>query len=140
MLDSPEAEVPPACLDRVEAVYAELDAELAGLGYACRACGECCDLAAHGFRLYLSTLELALILEREGLDRLPPERDGRCGFQAGGKCTIHPVRPLGCRTYFCDADGDELSPLHEAALRKLRRLAERYGCPWNYRQKYPPER
>ena len=65
--------IPPACLAEVEAVYAELDAELSALGYACKGCGECCDLVRNKYRLYLSTLELGLVLNRTGLDRLPPE-------------------------------------------------------------------
>ena len=129
--------IPTACLAEVEAVYAELDAELSALGYRCRACGRCCDLAAHGFRLYLSTLEAALVLDRAGLEAFPPQRDGRCGFQSGDQCSIHPVRPLGCRTYFCEAEGGHLNELYEKYLKKLRRLAERYGCAWNYAQTYP---
>ena len=139
MPDSPEADVPTECLERVAAVYAELEAELDRLGHTCRACGDCCDLAGHGFRLYLSTLELAFLLDREGIDRLPQGAAGRCGFQLDGRCTVHRHRPLGCRTYFCGADHETFSPLYESALKKLRRLAEQYGCPWNYSQKYPPE-
>jgi len=129
--------IPPACLDEIEAVYAELDAELSALGYACRACGECCDLVRNKYRLYLSTLELGLVLNRMKIDRLPPQRDGRCGFQAGTTCTIHSVRPLGCRTFFCEAEGMHLQEIYEKYLKKLRRLAERYGCEWNYSRKYP---
>lgn len=116
-----------------------MDAELAGLGHECRACGECCDLVRNKYRLYLSTLELGLILDRVKIDRLPPQADGRCGFQAGSRCTIHAVRPLGCRTFFCEAEGRHLSEVYEKCLKKLRRLAEKYGCAWDYRQKYPEE-
>ncbi len=130
--------IPPECLREVEDVYAELDLTLRRLGYACRACGECCDLVRNQFRLYLSTLELGLILEREGIERLPPQRDGRCGFQTvDGRCGIHKVRPLGCRTFFCTARGRHLGDVYEAALGKLRRLAEKYACVWEYCQKYP---
>jgi Fe-S-cluster containining protein len=131
--------IPEACLDEIERVYAELEADLAREGYVCRACGDCCRLAAHGFRLYLSTLELALILQRCVLDRLPPERDGRCGFQQDGRCTIHAVRPIGCRTFFCEAEGGHLSDLYERTLKRLKRLAETYGCRWEYCQKYPAD-
>ena len=135
----PEADpIPAACLDEVERVYAELDAELAALGHACRACGECCDLVRHGFRLYLSTLELALIRDRCRIDRLPPQQDGRCGFQAAdGRCTIHRVRPLGCRTFFCDTEAGHLNEMYEKTLKKLKHIAEKWGCAWEYSQKYP---
>jgi Fe-S-cluster containining protein len=129
--------IPPECLDAIERVYAELDAELRSLGHACRGCGDCCDLVRHGFRLYLSTLELALVQERAGIDRLPPQQDGRCGFQSGPHCTIHRFRPLGCRTFFCEAEGRHLSELYEQCLKKLKALAEQYDLPWNYSQKYP---
>ena len=130
-------DVTPECLAEIERVYAELDDELRALGHDCRGCGDCCDLVRHGFRLYLSTLELALVLEQAGIGRLPPQREGRCGFQSGPHCTIHAFRPLGCRTYFCKAEGQHLSELYEKYLKKLKALAERYACVWEYCQKYP---
>jgi len=130
--------IPPRCLDEVEQVYARLAAELAETGLTCRACGRCCDLVGNRYRLYLSTLELGLILDRLGIDRLPPQQGGRCGFQApDGHCTIHAVRPLGCRTFFCEAEGEHLNHLYEKYLKQLKRLAEKWGCDWNYSQKYP---
>jgi Fe-S-cluster containining protein len=129
--------IPGPCLDEVEEIYARLDAELAERGYACRACGSCCDLVGNGFRLYLSSLELGLILDREGLDHLPPGQGGGCGFLDGALCRIHGRRPLGCRTFFCGAEPGPLSELHERYLKALKRLAERYGVEWDYFQRYP---
>jgi Fe-S-cluster containining protein len=133
------AELPAEILNQIECVYADLDRELALFGQECRACGDCCDLIRHGFRLYMSSLEYAFLLARTGRTELPSAPAGRCGFQRDGRCTVHAARPLGCRTYFCDADGGHLCELHETHLRRLKRIAERHGLAWNYEQKYPAE-
>lgn len=133
----PPLTLPEPCLLAIELVYTDLDRELAALGHSCRACGQCCDLVRNNYRLYLSTLELALIRQRLGVARLPPQRDGRCGFQLDAKCTIHQVRPLGCRTFFCQAKGMHLQELYDKYLKRLKALADRYAVEWNYSQKYP---
>jgi Fe-S-cluster containining protein len=133
------SDLPADILAEVESVYADLERELDALAHTCRACGDCCDLVRHGFRLYMSSLEHAFLLARTGRTELPPPAGGRCGFQRDGRCTVHAARPLGCRTYFCDADGGHLAELHEQYLRRLKRIADRHALPWNYEQKYPQE-
>ena len=123
--------VPAAALDELVAVYRELDADLAALGAGCRQCGRCCDFARNDYRLYASRLERALVAGRHGVARLTPS--GRCAFLADGRCSIHPARPLGCRTFFCDrAHKAREQALHHRFQRRLRAIADRYAVAWGY--------
>ena len=56
----------------------------------------------------------------------------RCPYQQGNRCGARRVRPLGCRTYFCQAEaraGGER--IYAEALREIQRIAEGRG-PWWY--------
>jgi len=110
-----------------------VDAPLAKLAPSCQACGECChfDQAAH--RLYVTTGELALLTENlpDGALWAPK----RCPYQRDERCTARARRPLGCRTFFCDARvGEACSALYEPAHQDLCRLHARHGVPYQYRE------
>lgn len=113
-------------------LYRRADAAVAATGAACLGGGACCkfDLAAH--RLFVTTAELALLSMR------PPPRLERCGrrrcpYQRGPRCTARRRRPLGCRTYFCDASRAEtLRKIHETFHGEVRRLHRRRGIPYVY--------
>ncbi len=123
--------IPEAALRQLDALYEDLEAHLARLRVPCRACGECCDFARNGYRLYASEIERALIVARHGEPRLTPE--GRCGFLAAGRCSAHASRPLGCRIFFCDpAHKPREQDLYHAFLERLRALADQFQLPWNY--------
>lgn len=123
--------VPRAALDELLAAYDALGCEVARLGVVCQACGKCCDFARNDYRLYASRLELALVLRDHGPPRL--RADGCCGFLRNGRCSIHPSRPLGCRTFFCDpAHRPREQDLCHAFQRQLRTIAERHTVPWGY--------
>jgi len=56
-----------------------------------------------------------------------------CPFQVNGMCSVHPLRPLGCRVYFCDPDAqDWQEPVYERFLNELRQLHERSGLEYRY--------
>lgn len=133
----PTRPIPRQALDELVALYAELDRRLASLGAECRQCGSCCDFARNDYQLYASTIERVLVVSRHGLPRLT--RDGVCGFQADGRCTIHPSRPLGCRTFFCDpAHKPREQDLCHAWQRRVRAIADRHGLPWEYALFFTP--
>ena len=118
-------------------IYRDVNESLATKGYRCAACGKCCDFAANDYVLYASRLEAELVIAKTG--RQPELVNGRCCFQdAGGRCTIHEWRPLGCRTYFCvDAsrgagEGLDFHAVYEEALGRIRKLTEEAGREWEY--------
>jgi Fe-S-cluster containining protein len=119
------------CFDELRAVYAVLDEELAALGVACKQCARCCNFVRNDYRLYASFLERALVRARHGQPRLTP--DGDCGFLRGSRCSIHPDRPLSCRTYFCDpAHKTREQELYHRMQRRIRAIADAHGLPWEY--------
>lgn len=89
-------------------------------GWSCEGTAECCDFALTGREPYATEAEFALIAEeirRQGR-RLPAARDdGRCPFLDDAKrCTVYAVRPLGCRTFYCErASGYGAFPRREIA-------------------------
>lgn len=90
---------------QLEALYRDVDQQLAAMGQTCRACGTCCDFDRFGHRLYLTTVELALLSAAP-----PPHRkslaEGRCPYQDGSACAARQRRGLGCRVFSCDPDTD----------------------------------
>lgn len=58
---------------------------------------------------------------------------GPCPFQVGRLCSVHRIRPLGCRLFFCDPSAVPwLNEVHEQHLAELRRLHERFDVPYAY--------
>ena len=56
-----------------------------------------------------------------------------CVYQKEGLCTIHEIRPLGCRIYFCDKESkDWQNDLYERYLNQLRDLHTQYDIPYRY--------
>ncbi len=117
-------------LSALRGLYTFVDAALAARPWVCKACGDCCDFATSGHRLYVSTGELALLIATA-----PPQppSPGRCPYQLNGRCTVHPVRALGCRLFFCDpAARESLQQDYETYHRQIRRLHDAHGLPYGY--------
>ena len=120
--------------EELQAIYAELGAEIAALAPVCVASGRCCRFREYGHTLFLSAPETALLLA----DAPPPARaldEGEsCPWQdQRGLCTAREARPLGCRVYFCDpSHQDHASALSEKYLRRLKRLVDAHGLSWSY--------
>jgi Fe-S-cluster containining protein len=124
----------PAISGELERVYAMVAGRVALRGPVCRASGRCCNFERYGHRLYVTGLEAAYLVARlpgplseAGLDA------AGCPFQAGRLCSVHRLRPLGCRAYYCDpvARGwqEELS---EQMLGLIRGVHERHGIRYLY--------
>ena len=90
----------------VEALYGEVDQCLGRENIHCRMCGNCCDFKANGLRLYALESERILIRRRCGAEL--HLQSGICSARKNARCTVHPFRPLGCRTQFCDATLDHV--------------------------------
>lgn len=97
--------------EELRAIYREADALLDG--YACDASTDCCRFGVTGREPYVTEVELAEIraaIAENGGHRATRKRsleiagERRCPMlTAAGKCSIYAARPLGCRTFFCDA-------------------------------------
>ena len=129
----------PEVLSALDQLYAQVDAALPEAVSTCRACGECCRFKEGGIVLFASALELAcLVSSRDRVGRPEPSRQSspsaswRCPYQEGNRCTARRMRPLGCRTYFCDpAARVEGERLYAKTLAEMRQIAEGQG-PWWY--------
>jgi Fe-S-cluster containining protein len=122
----------PEVRREVLAVYAEVDAAVKAAGPRCDASGRCCRFSEYGHTLFLSHFEAEILLESAPPYEGPVSRDG-CPFQVGNLCTARESRPLGCRIYFCDPAYQETgNAITEAALAKLKQIADAHGTGWSY--------
>lgn len=113
-------------------LYREAEERLAASGFACRACGRCCDFRAFDHELWLTELELLWLVELHG--PRPPGPDGRCPYLEDASCTAREGRALGCRIFFCEAQEAALSELHEELLFRLKEMGMRWGVEPVYRE------
>lgn len=122
----------------LEAVYTMLDDQIAARQPVCSASGRCCHFESFGHRLYVTGLEAAYTLGRldQPLTRAQLEgaiADGGCPFQADRLCSVHPIRPLGCRVYFCDPTAqDWQQDLCETLISQVRALHDRFELAYRY--------
>lgn len=110
---------------RLQAIYAEVDDELAGAG--CPGSTRCCRFGETGREPYVTEAEVRELRWALGSVGLGGRRTRRLAqlrvsgladedcplLSADGRCRIYASRPLGCRTYYC-ADA------HDAELPRLR--------------------
>jgi hypothetical protein len=82
----------------------------------CVSSGRCCRFDEFGHRLFVTTMEFAAFVHdlREigyGLGTLQGSESNSawssCPFQQDKLCTVHHLRPFGCRVFFCDATSTE---------------------------------
>ncbi len=117
-------------LTGVAAIHAGADAAVAARGMICMGGGACCRFDLAGHRLFATTGELALLLGRRPA-QVPPLPPLRCPYQLGPRCMARDVRPLGCRTFFCNGGGDLLQ-IHERSHACLRSLHDNLRIPYLY--------
>jgi Fe-S-cluster containining protein len=118
--------------ERLSQIYQRLDGEIAGLGLTCRACGRCCDFDTSGVVLYVSRIEFDY-LSKEAPPITPEAGKNRCPYlMSSGRCGIHRVRPLGCRTFFCDfGDKDAMQTLYHKYFSEIKSIHVA-GEDWRY--------
>ncbi len=128
----------------LEGVYEYVAARVESRGPACWASGRCCNFEKTGHLLYTTGLEAAYTVSR--LDaaigaraRSPAHRltvspsHPTCPFQSANLCGVHPIRPLGCRVYFCDRSAQEWQrALSERAIAQVRAIHDRHGIEYRY--------
>ncbi len=106
--------------------------EIAGIGFACSGCGDCCrGVGEDGSLVMVGRAEARRVAEAAGLSfgetvepfpgeievrgracrlgwALVRDGDGACRFHDGDRCAVYEARPWICRTYPFMLDGDRL--------------------------------
>ena len=136
-------------------IYKWLDEQLISqnaLAGVCSICGKCCDFQTYDHRLYVTTPEMtyfadklagsnviasdlssvAIAKEEAKQSQTLEMTTGRCPYQQGGKCTVHPYRFAGCRIFCCKGDPAFQSELTEAVIKKFKAICEKFQIPYRY--------
>jgi hypothetical protein len=118
-------------IEALNQLYVEVDTAVAAMGVACRACGACCNFAVAGHRLYVSTLEMALLVSQRPISAAVQPL--RCPYEKLQKCQARHRRALGCRVFFCqgDAAGAQLR-LYEQFHGRIKVLHQTFCVPYAY--------
>lgn len=128
-----DAAARPEVRQAVLAVYADVQKEIDARRPLCVISGKCCRFEEYGHRLYVTTLELATFIG-DLHTPMPTDWDGTgCPFQVNKLCSVHTIRPFGCRMFFCDPTATEWqNELYERFHARLKRLHESLGVPYAY--------
>ena len=126
-------DVPPA----VQSIYDDLAVQVQQRRPVCEMSGRCCRFEDYGHRLYVTTIELAAFargIEQGGPVPAMQAWDGAgCPFQVSKLCGVHPIRPFGCRIFFCDPTATQWqNDLYERHHATLKRLHEQLDIPYYY--------
>jgi hypothetical protein len=125
----------PTLAREVEALYNRLELKIRALGVGCWVRGACCNFDRAQHVLYASTLELAFLRTQRATvaQDAQPNGSALCPFWEAGRCNERAGRPLGCRSFFCDARfRPTLEALYETYHQELRQLAAAHQYPWQY--------
>lgn len=132
----------PVVSDLLESVFAEVASAIAQRRPLCEVSGRCCRFESYGHRLYVTGLEAAYTLSRLRADLgrdLTPEdlaralAEGGCPFQIEGLCSVHAIKPVACRTFFCDETSEDWQrALTERCQDRLRAIHDLHGVPYRY--------
>ena len=117
-------------LDTLRDILAAAQRDVLRLNLPCQACGTCCDFDAMDHRLFVSTAELALLMQ---IPSPAPPAPLLCPYQQGPSCIARDRRPLGCRMFYCDlAAQDSLHDLYETYHQRIVLLHQEADIPYAY--------
>src|SRR5437870_2956423 len=117
----------------VKQIYNDVQRQIDLRRPLCQLSGRCCRFEEFGHRLYVTTLELATFLH--DLKELPvPNWTGQgCPFQKNKLCSVHQIRPFGCRLFFCDSTStDWQHEQYQLFHTRLRQLHDALAVPYFY--------
>src|SRR5688500_334921 len=121
--------------DSVLRVYGDLQKEIDARQPLCAASGRCCNFDRYGHRLYVTTMELATFVHQlaEMNGTIPDITDpATCPLQQNKLCSVHAIRPFGCRIFFCDPAATEWqNDQYEQFHARLKRLQDRKSTRLN---------
>lgn len=122
-------------LQKVAEIYNWIDLQTRqgeDLAGRCNVCGQCCDFAKFDHRLFVTPPEVMYLVSNLGAGGMKPMMDGRCPYNAGGRCTIYENRFAACRIFCCSADKDFQRGLAESALKKLKLICDDFQIEYRY--------
>lgn len=136
----------PLLLSAVRSLYADVQHEIDLRKPRCDASGRCCNFEKFGHRLFVTTLELAAFLDElaahpeSSTDPSPIRHlaldirhSPTCPFQLDRLCSVHTIRPFGCRIFFCDPTAtDWQHDQYETFHLRLRQLHTDLNVPYLY--------
>lgn len=139
-----EAAGDAAVVEAIDAVHRRIEAAVIERGPRCDQSGRCCRFGEYGHDLFVTGLEIAVFLRRASrpsnaigrargvsLPQLSSER--ACPFMIDNACSVHAIRPAGCRIFFCEPGTQGWQQdLYERSLVEVRRLHETQGLPYRY--------
>jgi len=116
----------------VEEMYARVQSQIERRRPSCVMSGRCCRFEEFGHRLFVTTLELARFIQQSPIARSAWNGTG-CPFQRARLCTVHPIRPFGCRIFFCDPSSTEWqNAAYEDFHSQFKRLHEQFRVEYFY--------
>jgi len=127
----------PTLAARVLGIYADVQRQIDLRRPRCDASGRCCRFEQFGHLLFVSTIELAAFagsieVARPGGFEMADPQPG-CPFQIDGLCSVHTIRPLGCRIFFCDTSAELWQQTqYEQFHLTLRHLHDELDVPYFY--------
>lgn len=118
----------------IQALYVEVQSAIDARRPACAISGRCCRFEEFGHRLYVTTLELASFVRQLTEGPSTADWDGTgCPFQRAKLCSVHAIRPFGCRMFFCDATSTEWqNDAYERFHARIQQLHAELGVPYYY--------
>jgi Fe-S-cluster containining protein len=119
----------------VKQIYADVQNQIDLRRPLCQLSGRCCRFEEFGHRLYVTTLELATFLhdlQQMNLP-IPSPNPGGCIFQKNKLCSVHTIRPFGCRLFFCDSTStDWQHEQYQLFHSRLKSLHDQLNVPYFY--------
>ena len=139
-----KARLDSALLANLEEVYREIDQQINALNLNCEQCGKCCHFARFDHNLMTTTAEAAyfmlyLMPQTEQIP-LPPTKKTNdtlpvCPFLKDRTCTARQGRMLGCRIFFCQAQGQkkrQMEDLYEIYHQRIKELHAEHHIRYDY--------
>jgi len=150
--------VRPEIDQAIQTIHQNMEAEITQRSPTCWQSGKCCQFDSYGHRLYVTGLETAWVIQAltpsaniekpstpdtpdapksSALFALPqtaelPKLDS-CPFQIDKRCSIHTVRPMGCRVFFCQqGTQDWQQSLYETYHHQIESLHAQHDIPYRY--------
>lgn len=117
----------------IRLLYEDVDEKIAQGNHKCTNCKKCCDFTISGLSLFVTNLEFEYF--RLNADEIRVPQADRCPYlDEESGCSVREIRPLGCRTFFCNpSDDSSLSEIYEDALARIKSFVMQNNLPYSYK-------